>query len=115
VVGGALGDREEVIRVEVELWLGTEKELGEEFQILSPLRSKTEAEVPEGTSLGELLQAMAEGNPRLEELLFDPGSSALKEELLFLKNGRLKPRSLILKEALSQGDEIRVVPIYAGG
>ncbi len=115
MVGGAIGDREEVIRVEVELWLGTEKDLGEEFQILSPVRSKTEVEVPKGTSLQELLQAMAKRNPRLKELLLDPETSTLKEDLVVLKNGKLKARSALLEETLSQGDEIRLVPIYAGG
>lgn len=114
-MGRAFRGHEEVIRVELEFWLGRDKELGEEFEVLSPLRSRTKAEVPEGGTLGELLRAMADRNPRLEELLFDPVSSALRENLLFIKNGRLQARSVLLQEPLSQGDEIRVIPVYAGG
>lgn len=103
------------MRVELELWFGSGRELGESFQILSPVRSRTRVEVSEGTTLGELLRAVADRNPGLQELLFDSKGSVLKENLVLLKNGRLAARSVLLGESLNQKDDIRVLPLYAGG
>ncbi|MEJ5375291.1 MAG: MoaD/ThiS family protein [bacterium] len=104
-----------MIQVELELWLGSGSELGEEFQVLSPVRSRTIVEIPEGTSLWQLLRTMASRNPRLQDLLLDQENSCLRSDLVILKNNRLDSRSKLLNEVLKEGDQIRLVPIYAGG
>ncbi len=104
-----------MIQVEVELWLGSGSELGEEFQVLSPVRSRTIVRIPQGTSLWQLLCTMASRNPRLRELILDQEHSCVRSDLVILKNNRLDSRSRLLNESLKEGDQIKLVPIYAGG
>lgn len=104
-----------MIHVELELWLGSGQELGEGFQILSPLRSRIKVEIPEGTTLRELLEAMGSRNPGLKELLFEAQGGCLKNQLLFIKNNRLDSPSRLLEQALADGDQVRVLPVYSGG
>jgi len=102
-----------VIRVELELWLG--EELGDDFQVVSPIRSRALVEIREGATVAQLLAALASDHPLFAKRVFDLEMGSLRSDLVLLKNERLVARSRIAGETLAQGDRIRVVPVYAGG
>lgn len=109
------GDPENLIRVEVELWLGLEEDLGEVFQRISPVRSRAMFQLTPGTSVGELFSSLARKIPWVCQRVFNAEMGKFSPEVVVIKNDAVASGSTLSEEGLSHGDRILNVPVYPGG
>ena len=105
------------MRIQVELWLWLNKELGGEFQSPSEMRSLTEMDVENGTTVRNLFDRLADRYPAIGEKVFNrenrkfyPNLSVIltsKDEVVGPYSGE--------ESVLKDGDKIKILPIYVGG
>ncbi|MGQ9858833.1 MAG: MoaD/ThiS family protein [Thermodesulfobacteriota bacterium] len=109
------GDPENLIRVEIELWLGLEEDLGGVFQRISPVRSRAVFQLASGTSVGELFSSVAREIPLVCQRVFNAETRKFSPEVVVIKNDAVASGSTLSEEKLSHGDRILIVPVYLGG
>ena len=89
------------------------RELGEDFQYPTDMRSVLELEVEDGTTGGKLFEKMAERyGPVQERIIPDHRFSSC---VVFLMNGQFITADDLYQRILGNGDEITVLPAYSGG
>jgi molybdopterin converting factor small subunit len=102
-----------MVRVTVELWLWFGKELGDDFESPSDMRSVLETAVEAGTSVRELFEKLAEEYGHVRDRVFTgPGFAP---HVVATLNERVINASELLDRVLEEGDKVTVLPIYAGG
>jgi molybdopterin converting factor small subunit len=93
------------------MWLG--KELGENFESPSSMRSILETVVEDGTTVGQLFEALADQYHPIEEKVFrDRG---FVPHVAVTMNGRIVNALELYDRVLQDGDGVTVMPMYAGG
>jgi len=105
------------MRIQVELWLWLNKELGGDFQSPSDMRSVTEMDVENGTTVKNLFDRLADRYPVIGQKVFNrqngkffPNLSVIltsKDEVITPYSGE--------GSVLRDGDKVKVLPIYVGG
>ena len=84
-----------------------------DFREIIGVREK-EISLPEGETVGGLLQSLCKVHPGLRGKLFD-AAAELKSYIIILKNGRNVISLQHLDTAIADGDVIAVFPPVAGG
>ena len=74
-----------------------------------------EREIAEGTTLRELLAALAADYPLLARRAYDPATDQVSEQVNLLVNDVLAAALRGLDTPLQDGDTITLLPAYAGG
>jgi molybdopterin converting factor small subunit len=93
------------------MWLGDE--LGEDFESPSSMRSILETVVEDGTTVGQLLEDLADRYPPIEEKVFR--DRCFVPHVAVTMNGRVVNAHRLCDRVLQDGDGITVMPMYAGG
>lgn len=102
-----------MVRVNVELWMWMGKELGEDFDSPSAMRSVMETEVEQGTTGRKLFEDLAARYRPIEQKVFNAGS--FDPYVVLTLNGRSIAASQLCDRVLEDGDKITVMPVYFGG
>lgn len=104
-----------MIKVQVEIWLWLSNELKEDFEVLSPMRCKRQEEVPEGTTIGQLLATLARRYPPLANKVYDLEENKISPYIVVNYNERVINPYVVGEQPLKEGDKITVLPMYVGG
>jgi molybdopterin synthase sulfur carrier subunit len=78
------------------------------------LGKEISVELPNNSSVFDLLNLLSASNKRLKEAAFDE-SGTLKEYVMLMKNKKRIYSPQALEEKLADGDEIAIFPPVAGG
>jgi molybdopterin converting factor small subunit len=105
------------MRIQVELWLWLNKELGGEFQSPSEMRSLTEMEVENGTTVRNLFDRLADRYPVIGQKVFNRENRKFYPNLSVILTSKDEVISPYSGEdnVLQDGDKIKILPIYVGG
>ena len=105
------------MRIQVELWLWLNKELGGEFQSPSEMRSLTEMEVENGTTVRNLFDRLADRYPVIGRKVFNRQKEKFYPNLSVILTSKDEVISPYSGEdnVLKDGDTIKILPIYVGG
>ncbi|MGA2958276.1 MAG: MoaD/ThiS family protein [Thermodesulfobacteriota bacterium] len=108
------------MHVKVELWMSMGKALGEGFQSPSEMVSRIGMSVEEGTTLKKLFDRLAEKYPPIAGKIFDRKKEDFYPNLTVLVTSEGRIQSFldipdINGRILKDGDQIKVLPLYAGG
>jgi len=81
------------------------------------LGKEIEMELKEGSTVRDLLEALASSSPKLKEAAFDDSGNLLDYVLLMINRKRIDPSDpeAYLKTELKDGDEVAIFPPVAGG
>jgi molybdopterin converting factor small subunit len=93
------------------MWLG--KELGEDFESPSNMRSVLETVVEDETSVGQLFEDLADRYRPIGEKVFRDRSFV--PHVVVIINERVVSVYGLCDRGLQDGDQITVMPVYAGG
>lgn len=105
------------MRIQVELWLWLNQELRGDFESPSEMRSLTEMDVEDGTTVERLFDCLADRYPVIGQKVFNRQNKKFYPNLsviLTSKDERISPYSGV-NIALKDGDRIKVLPMYVGG
>lgn len=105
------------MRIQVELWLWLNQELRGDFESPSEMRSLTEMDVEEGTTVERLFDYLAYRHPVIGQTVFSRQDKKFYPNLsiiLISNDERISPYSGE-NSVLKDGDRIKVLPMYAGG
>ena len=102
-------------RVSVEIWLWLGKELGEDFEPLSEMRSLKKESVAGGTKIQQLLESLARRYPPIAQNIFDPEAKEINPEVIVNYNDKVISPHIVQEQVLGDGDKITVLPVYMGG
>ena len=102
-----------MVRVKVELWMWLGKELGEDFESPSSMRSVLETAVEDGTTVGELFDDLADRYGPIRDKVFS--NHSFVPYVVVTMNERIIRTDRLCDRVLEDGDRIRVLPIYVGG
>ncbi len=91
------------MRVRVRSFAGFRNILGKEREV----------ELPDGSGIGDLAEALCSAHEELQALLFDQGG--LKEDVNILVNGMNVAALQGLETRLNDGDEVAMFPAAIGG
>ncbi len=86
-------------------------------RIPTPLRKYTDGQDQvsvEGTTVGEALQNLAEAHPELKTRIFDDSGTVRRFVNVFANDEDIRFQDS-LDTALSEGDQVSIVPAIAGG
>ncbi len=105
------------MRIQVELWLWLNKELGGDFQSPSEMRSLTEMEVENGTTVRNLFDRLADRYPVIGQKVFNRQNKKFYSNLSVILTSKDEVVSPYRGEesVLKDGDKVKVLPIYVGG
>lgn len=103
------------MKVQVELWLWLSNELQGDFEYLSPMRCWREEEVPEGTTIGQLLASLAKRYLPLAHKVYNLVKDELYPYLVINYNERVLSPYVVYEQPLKEGDKITILPMYVGG
>jgi molybdopterin converting factor small subunit len=105
------------MHIQVELWMGLGKELGEDFQSPSTMISRIELEVEEGMTIRDLFDRLGERYPAIARKIFDRENKSFYSNLTIMATfeGRIISFPDANGAALRDGEKILVLPFYAGG
>jgi len=78
------------------------------------LGKEREQEIKESATVQELLEELAQANPRFKEAAFNESGELRDYVLLMINRKRIDP-SLNLSRSLQEGDELAIFPPLAGG
>ena len=93
------------------MWRG--KELGPEFESPTDVKARLETEVPEGTTVRQLFEQLAERYPIIGEKVFT--DHQLQKYMVAILNQEGVAREELMERVLKDGDVIATMPIYVGG
>jgi sulfur carrier protein ThiS len=99
--------------VTVELWLSLGHDLGNDWVSVSAVRSLLETQVEEGTTVQELFDTLAMSYDAIRRKVFD--NQSFSAGVVLKINEGLIPLGQVLARKIEQGDNITVLPVYAGG
>ncbi len=74
-----------------------------------------EEEIEEGSRVKDLFATLAQRHQAFSQLVFDPASGKLTGEITVICNGRLLELAGGLDTVLNDGDELMLLPAFAGG
>ena len=74
-----------------------------------------EQEVVEDTTINDFLTTMIESYPNFRELIYNPDTGIVTEQINFVLNDRLLTFQEISETRLTDGDIILIIPLYTGG
>lgn len=111
-LGGFL---KEMNQVTIELWLWLGKELEEDFESLSQMRSIKRVWVEEGATIKQLLNRLATRYQAIAERVFDQEEERLHFDVVLTYNDRVISPYEVYNRVLKDGDKITILPMYAGG
>jgi molybdopterin converting factor small subunit len=105
------------MRVQVELWLWLNKELGGDFQSPSEMRSVTEIDVENGATVKNLFDRLADRYPVIGQKVFNRQNGKFYPHLSVILTSMDEVISPYSGEdsVLKDGDRIKILPIYVGG
>jgi molybdopterin converting factor small subunit len=72
-------------------------------------------EVSEGTTVGQVLEALAADNRLFKELIFSADTGQLAGYIMLLLNGRLIELAGGMEAQVQPGDTLRLIPGFSGG
>ncbi len=75
----------------------------------------TEKELTEGVTMKDFLAEIAPDFENFRNLVFDPATSEVNEEVTFFLNDKLLPFPGVLETVLQDGDRVMLVLIFCGG
>ena len=102
-------------KIKVELWLWMGKELGQDFESLSDMRSEIEIDLEEETTIRELFNRLAERHSAIGNKVFNREGQKFNEGIVITFNERIISPYKIYETKLRGGDKIIVLPVYTGG
>jgi molybdopterin converting factor small subunit len=102
-------------RVTVELWLWLSKELEEDFEFVSEMRSRRDEELSEGMTVRDLMESMARRYPPLAREVFDLREKRTYPHVIINYNESVISPHVVNDQVLRDGDKITVLPMYMGG
>jgi len=105
------------MRIQVELWLWLNKELGGDFQSPSEMRSLTEMDVENGTTVRNLFDRLADRYPVIGQKVFNRQNKKFYPNLSVILTSKDEVITPYSGEGsvLGDGDKVKVLPIYVGG
>jgi len=101
------------VTVEIWLWLG--KELGNNFESPSAMRSIKEESVAEGTTIRQLLDNLATHYQAIGRRVFDQQAKSVYPDIVMVYNDSAISPHVVHEQVLKDGDKITILPVYAGG
>jgi len=101
--------------VKVELWMWLGKELGNDFNSPSEMKSILEICVEDGTTVRKLFKNLADRYRPIEENIFSKENNILYPNIVITFNDRVISHSEIYERVLKEGDKIVILPTYMGG
>lgn len=102
-----------MIRIKVELWMWLGKELGNDFESPSTMRSALETVVEDGTTVGQLFGELADRYCPIREKVFR--NCSFVPHVAVTLNERIVSAYGLCDRVMQDGDRITVMPVYAGG
>ena len=102
-------------RVTIEIWMWLGRELGEDFEPISEMRSKKEENVEEGTTIRQLLDRLARHYSPVAQKIFDINEKRVYPYVVVNYNDRVISPYEVHDRILKDGDKIIVLPMYMGG
>lgn len=103
------------VRVTIELWMWLGKRLDGEFRSPSEMRSVLTTEVEEGTQVKTLFDHLSETYPPIAEKVFDRTVKHFHPNVVVLFNDQVINQAELDQKVLTEGDYVKVVPMYVGG
>ena len=91
------------------------KELGDDFQAPTSMRSEITLNFKPGAKVGDIFGNLARRYPPIKEKVFDPALGAFNQYVIVFINDRAYPQGMVVEKTLEDGDKIRVSPVYFGG
>jgi molybdopterin converting factor small subunit len=91
------------------------KELGDDFESPSEMRSIREERVKEGTTIGQLLDNVAARYPPIARSIFDTKARRFLPHVVVNYNDRVISPHVVHDQLLKDGDKITILPVYMGG
>ncbi len=67
------------------------------------------------TTIVDLLAELASGNTDLRQVIFNPATGQINEQLNVVLNNRLLPSTDMAKVKLNDGDRVILLTVYSGG
>ena len=74
-----------------------------------------EKEIGEGATIGDLLTGLALDYSDFREVVFNPDTRQVGEEVMIVLNDTLQQLSQVAEVKLNDGDTIILLPVYSGG
>ena len=102
-------------RITIEIWLWLGRELGDDFESPSEMRSIREENVEEGITIRQLLDNLAGRYPPIARSVFDTRGKRLLPHIVVNYNDRVISPHIVYDQVLKDGDKITILPIYMGG
>lgn len=102
-----------MVRVKVELWMWLSKELGQDFESPSDMRSILQTSVEDGTTVRKLFEDLAVRYRPISEKVFKDHS--FSQYVVVIINDRITSTVELYDRILEEGDKVTVLPMYVGG
>jgi len=102
-----------MVHVKIEFWMWLSKELGQEFESPSDMRSNLQTDVEDGTTVRKLFQDLAGRYRAIKAKVFN--YQRFSSSVALMLNGRIVSTKRFSDRVLEDGDTITVLPIYFGG
>jgi molybdopterin converting factor small subunit len=100
-----------MVRVKVEFWMWSGKELGPDFESPTDKRATLSLCIADGTTIRALFEGL-ECYPMIKSEIFD---HAFHPDITLTLNSRVMGYDELYGMVLTDGDRISVLPMYAGG
>ena len=101
------------VTVEIWLWLG--KELGDDFESPSEMRSIKKESVEEGATIRQLLDNLATHYCAIARHVFDQQAKSVYPSVFVIYNDSVISHHVVHEQVLRDGDKITIIPVYVGG
>ena len=102
-----------LVIIEIWMWLG--KELGEDFESPSALRSTKKELVEEGTTIQQVLDNLANRYDSIAREVFDIRAKRVYPHVVVTHNDLVIDPHIVHEQTLKYGDKIRILPMDIGG
>ncbi len=100
-----------MVRVKVEFWMWSGKELGPDFESPTDKHATLSLCIADGTTVRALFEDL-ERYPMIKSEIFD---HAFHPDITLALNSRVMGYDELYGMVLTDGDRISVLPMYAGG
>ena len=105
----AVDGQKQTVSLEYYSWIGTQLKGAEE-------RGTTEhLAIADGTTVRDLLGQLADELPKFAELVYDRSEDRIKEYAALILNGQMIDLAGGLDRTLEPGDQLLLLPGFAGG